>query len=391
VLRAVIFDFDGLVLETEEPIYRAHAEVYRDHGHELSLEFWKTTVGTDTFDPDADLEIRLGRPLDRAAIEAVRTRRTDELLAGREVLPGVLDLRDRARKAGLKLAIASSSSRRWVVGHLERLGIATGWDCIVCREDAPLAKPDPGLYLAALACLGVRAEAAVAIEDSGHGVAAAAGAGIRCVVVPSVMTRGADFTAADLVAESLAAVQLEDLARLVERVPREFISTLRLRLEPIGPEHAAGIHAAATSSLAELRPWMPWAVNLSPDAVRELAAAAPARWEAGREHHFAIIREGSVLGVVGLNREAPGVYELHYWIASYVAGAGLVTEAAAAVLAWARDRLPLQRFTLWAGSENQASRRVAEKLGFQHIGPLPDLKAGGYGPFPAELYELTGL
>src|SRR5207248_1820265 len=112
-------------------------------------------------------------------------RRTQELLAGREVLPGVLELRERALAAGLKLAIASSSSRGWVVGHLERLGIGEGWDCIVCREDSELAKPDPGLYLAALRCLGVAASEAVAIEDSGHGVTAARAAAVACLVVPS--------------------------------------------------------------------------------------------------------------------------------------------------------------------------------------------------------------
>lgn len=215
MLRAVIFDFDGLVLETEEAIYTAHAEVYREHGEELELDFWKTTVGTDRFDPRADLESRLGRPLDWEEITARRRRRTAELLAGRPVQPGVIELRDRALEAGLKLGIASSSSRRWVTGHLERLGLDAGWDCIVAREDAALAKPDPGLYLAAVRCLGVSAQEAVAIEDSAHGVASARAAGIRCVAVPSVMTRGADFAGADRVVESLAGVTLADLERLL--------------------------------------------------------------------------------------------------------------------------------------------------------------------------------
>jgi len=388
VLRALIFDFDGLVLETEEPLYLAHAEIYAEHGQELSLDFWKTTVGTDTFDPDADLESRLGRPLDRAALDRARRRRTEELLAGREVLPGVLDLRDRARAAGLKLGIASSSSRRWVVGHLQRLGLGEGWDCIVCREDAALAKPDPGLYRVALECLGVAPSETVAIEDSGHGVAAARAAGIACLVVPSVMTAGADFSAARLVAESLAGVKLDDLAGWLE-VPREPIVTSRLRLEPVEVRHAEGIHAAAVRSRPELLPWMPWAVENRLDRHQELAAAGPARWAEGLEHHFAITRDGAVLGVLGINQEAPGEWELFYWIASQAAGAGLATEAAAGLLDWAREHLYVKRFTLWAGRDNAPSRRVAEKLGFRDLGPLPEPKAGGLGPFPAELYELT--
>jgi HAD superfamily hydrolase (TIGR01509 family) len=388
VLRAVIFDFDGLVLETEEPIYQAHAEVYTEHGQELSREFWQTTVGTDTFDPDADLESRLGRPLDRAAINRARDRRTRELLAGRQVLPGVLDLRDRARAAGLKLGIASSSSRRWVVGHLQRLGIGEGWDCIVCREDSELAKPDPGLYLAALECLAVAASEAVAIEDSGHGVTAARAAGVACLVVPSVMTAGADFSEARLVAETLAGVTLDDLARLLE-VPRQPILTQRLRLEPVEARHAEAIHAAAVRSRAEMLPWMPWAVENRLDRHQELAVAGPARWAEGRQHHFAITRDGTVLGVLGINQEAPGEWDLFYWVASEAARAGLATEAATALLDWAHEHLYVKRFTLWAGTANAPSRRVAEKLGFRHLGPLPEPKEGGLGSFSAELYELT--
>ena len=383
MLRALVFDFDGLVLETEEPIYLAHAEVYRAHGHELPLEFWKTTVGTDTFDPDADLEARLGRPLDRASIEQARRRRTQELLAGREVLPGVLDLRQRAAAAGLKLGIASSSSREWVLGHLARLGLAQGWDCVICREDAELAKPDPGLYRAALACLGVTAAEAVAIEDSEHGVTAAAAAGLACLVVPSVMTAGADFAAAGRVAESLAGISLSDLARLVP-LARRPIATARLRLEPVGPEHGQGIYAAARRSRAELLPWMPWS-DQPPSWHQAQAAAAPAAWKAGHAYPFAVVLDERVVGVVVLT----GDLEISYWISTDVAGAGLATEAARALIGWAREHLYVKRFTLWAGRENVASRRVADKLGFRHLGPLPEPEDGGLGPFPAELYELT--
>ena len=114
------------------------------------------------------------------------------------------------------------------------------------------------------------------------------------------------------------------------------------------------------------------------------AAAAPEAWEAGRAYPFAVLFENRVAGVVVLG----GDLELSYWIASDAAGAGLATEAASAVLQWARERLYVKRFTLWAGRDNAASRRVAEKLGFRHSGPLPEPKEGGFGPFPAELYEL---
>jgi len=166
-LQAVVFDFDGLILETEMAVYQSWAEIYAEHGHEVSLEFWKTTIGSsiDAWDPHQDLEARLGRSLDRVALRARRRARQMELIAEREVLPCVIELRDEARAAGLKVAIASNSSLEWVMGHLGPRGLVEGWDCIRTRADVTRPKPAPDLYLAALDCLGVPAAAAVAIED----------------------------------------------------------------------------------------------------------------------------------------------------------------------------------------------------------------------------------
>ena len=121
-----------------------------------------------------------------------------------------------------------------------------------------------------------------------------------------------------------------------------------------------------------------------------MTAAAIGHWRAGAEFHFAIVDPGSrlVLGVVGLNREGDDAAELHYWIRSDRAGQGLTTEAALEIIDWGRRVLHLTRLTLWAGRDNHASRRVAEKLGFKHVGPLDWEPDGGLGPFPAESYFL---
>ena len=116
----------------------------------------------------------------------------------------------------------------------------------------------------------------------------------------------------------------------------------------------------------------------------------PGEWAVGRRFHFAIVERdtGMVLGVVGLNREDKRAAELHYWIRSDRAGRGLTTEACRALIAWAPKALGLRRLTLWAGRENHASRRVAAKLGFAHMGPLDWRPEGGLGDFDAEAYEL---
>jgi HAD superfamily hydrolase (TIGR01509 family) len=218
-LKAVVFDFDGLILETEGAVYRSWAEIYAEHGHEVSLDFWKTTIGSsiDAWDPHADLEARLGRNLDRAALRTRRRARQMELLAEQDLLPGVLELREGARAAGLKVGIASNSSLEWITGHLEPRGLLEGWDCIRTRADVARPKPAPDLYLNVVKCLDVEAEAAVAIEDSPHGVAAAKAAGLLCVAVPGPLTLGLDLGAADLKVASIADLTVARLAGLADR------------------------------------------------------------------------------------------------------------------------------------------------------------------------------
>lgn len=209
MIKALVFDFDGLILDTEGPVYEGWREVYAEHGEELPVSFWQTIIGrgSNWFDPLADLERRLDRQLDREAIRIARQVRVRELVAALPILPGVLEWIEEARRLGLKLGVASSSSRAWVVGHLERLGL-DGWDCIRCRDDVARAKPDPDLYLAAARELEVTPAQAIAIEDSPNGCLAARAAGLYCVAVPNQMTADLEFDAADVRLDSLADVSL---------------------------------------------------------------------------------------------------------------------------------------------------------------------------------------
>ncbi|HXC80055.1 MAG TPA: HAD-IA family hydrolase, partial [Candidatus Acidoferrum sp.] len=174
MIRALVFDFDGLILDTEEPIYRSWLEVYQAHGESLPFERWVQTVGSTNmqFHPQHHLEARLGRPLSQAVLDHRIGRRTEMILA-QQILPGILQHIDDATALGLKLGVASSSTRDWVGGHLERLGILGRFDCVRCRDDVNHAKPAPDLYIAVLDCLGVSPAEAVAVEDSPNGVIAA--------------------------------------------------------------------------------------------------------------------------------------------------------------------------------------------------------------------------
>ena len=212
LIRAIVFDFDGLILDTEEPVYRSWLEVYREHGEELPFERWVEIVGSTTgsFHPQHHLEERLGRSLTREVLDRRIGRRT-ELILAQSLLPGVVQHIESAKAMGLKLGVASSSTRDWVSGHLERLGILDSFDCVRCRDDVANAKPEPDLYIAVIECLGVLASETIAIEDSPNGVLAAKRAGLRCVAIPNSITASLDLSQADLVLNSLADVTLADL------------------------------------------------------------------------------------------------------------------------------------------------------------------------------------
>jgi HAD superfamily hydrolase (TIGR01509 family) len=203
-LRALLFDFDGLLVDTESAEFRAWCELYEHHGHVLDLSTWSLAIGTiDGFDPPAHLT-SLGSP--PSAEELARQKqRVLELCDLEDFLPGVDELLNVARRRKLKTCIVSSSSRAWIEGHLNRRSGLERFDAIVCADGDPArAKPRPVLYLEALERLGVRADEAIAFEDSPNGIAAANAARIFCIAVPNPVTSSLDLSKADLILESLA-------------------------------------------------------------------------------------------------------------------------------------------------------------------------------------------
>lgn len=221
-IQALIFDFDGLILDTEVPDYQSWLEVYREHGCHLPLSTWATYIGgaADVFDAYADLETQLGRPLDRQAIRERKRKRYSELVAAQPILPGIVDYITTAKRLGLKLAVASSGTRDWVVGHLTRLALLDYFDSVKCANDVERVKPDPALYLAALCALHVDAQQAIAFEDSPNGVLAAQRAGLFCVAIPNPLTCQLPLEHANLRLKSLSDVPLESLlARFVDSSP----------------------------------------------------------------------------------------------------------------------------------------------------------------------------
>ncbi|RMF87059.1 MAG: HAD family hydrolase [Nitrospinota bacterium] len=221
-MKAVIFDFDGLMVDTEVPEYESWREVYRQFGLDLALERWVECIGTssDAFDPLAHLEELLGRPVEREKVLATKRQRYLDWVHSQPLLPGVAERIEEARAMGLKLGVASSSSRDWVESHLARHDILHHFDCIRTRDDVCAVKPSPELFLSVATALAVPPAGCLVFEDSAHGVLAAKRAGMYCVAVPNTLTRILDLSLADLQVPSLAAISLPELLERVCSDPK---------------------------------------------------------------------------------------------------------------------------------------------------------------------------
>ncbi len=209
MLRALIFDFDGLILDTETPLIDAYAAVHAAHGVPFERRLFLHGVGHAdySFDPWHGFSPHA----DRAALENERRAAKEQIILALPVLPGVRELLDAARTNGLRVGLASNSPHSWVDGHLRRLGLFERFEFIGCREDVASPKPEPDLYRLVLNRFGLRGREAVAFEDSNTGSRAARRAGVWCVAAPNESTAHHDFSHVDWLVPSLATVDLPAL------------------------------------------------------------------------------------------------------------------------------------------------------------------------------------
>ena len=219
MIEAVVFDFDGLIRDTELYEYHSFRALLQEYDVELPLDLYCTRVGdyNEGFDPYQYLQQCLGKPLD---LELLRTRRRavyTELVPNRLTRPGVMDYLDRAKQLGLPIGLASSSPRNWILTNLEELDITAYFDCIRGNEDVACVKPDPELYQLVTTTLGVFPERAIAFEDSPTGASAALTAGMYCVIVPNELTCHLSFPDCHLRLSAMSDLTLDEvIARLPE-------------------------------------------------------------------------------------------------------------------------------------------------------------------------------
>ncbi len=184
-IAAVVFDMDGVLVDSEERWDRARRDLVAETGGTWKDEATHAMMGMSSPEWSAYVRDELGVPL---PVEEVNARVVAHLLAGYEeglpLIPGAVEAVRRVAALGRPLGVASSSNREVIDLVLDRAGIAGLFSATVSSEEVARGKPSPDVYLEALARLGVAPAAATAIEDSSNGLRAAAAAGMRVVAVP---------------------------------------------------------------------------------------------------------------------------------------------------------------------------------------------------------------
>lgn len=209
--QAIIFDFDGLILDTESPQAEVWFELFKSAGAEFDLKVYNSIIGgfnSDEYRPEVELAQLLndGRSPEELLFQ-VQEAQLERILAN-PINPGVIEILDDARERGILTAVGSSSPREWVHGHLKRLGLFDQFETVVTYDDVNNPKPSPEIFELVLKRLGVEADNAIVLEDSVNGVLAANRANIRVVAVPNEVTKVMDFSLANEVLDSLLELDL---------------------------------------------------------------------------------------------------------------------------------------------------------------------------------------
>lgn len=197
-IQGIVFDFDGVLVDTEWVIYCSWVRLYEREGCHIPLKEFNACLGSgySYWDPGAYLEQLTGKTFDWKKENAVRQVEIERDLEQTGLMRGAAELLDFLEERSIPMAVASSSSRRWVEGWLRKLGIFDRFQGIFCRTDGFAVKPEPDLFLAAAECLRLQPKQCLVIEDSANGVMAAHRAGIPCIALPNRVTCHADFSTA---------------------------------------------------------------------------------------------------------------------------------------------------------------------------------------------------
>lgn len=219
MIKGIIFDFDGLILDTESHQFELFQQLFEEHNVELPFERWLACIGTKT---DFSLFSYLTeQSIDEISEQQLRSDFHQQFVSGLaelEAREGVIEYLKEAKELGLSIGLASSSDKEWVRGHLSNLGLLDYFDCILTSDDVEYVKPSPELYIKAVNCLGLKPDECIAFEDSVNGMTAAKAAGLTCFIVPNFVTSHMTFNGMDGRLNSMIEKRLSEIIEMVQGI-----------------------------------------------------------------------------------------------------------------------------------------------------------------------------
>lgn len=214
MIKAVIFDFDGLLVDTETIWFEAFREVfYERYQVELDLAGYSECIGTGNDVLYSYFRKIAGEAVECELLEELAAARYTSMMRAPVLREGVKEYLEEAKQYNLKIALASSSSKQWVQSYLEQLNIIDYFEVINTKDDVKNIKPDPELYIKTLKDLDLTSKEAVVFEDSLNGLSAAKQARIRCIIVPNAVTKNLKFEDFDERIESMSQISLSNLLK----------------------------------------------------------------------------------------------------------------------------------------------------------------------------------
>jgi HAD superfamily hydrolase (TIGR01509 family) len=212
-IDAVVFDFDGVIIDTETARYEVWMKLFEEYGQILPRDIWVKSIGRSEYviNPYQLLKNMTGKDIDVDKLRVYEKQLEDEYIAKKPLNPGLIDRINEVKSAGGHLAIASSSSRMYVEKHLRNRDILRYFDLLVCRDDVNRHKPNPEPYRKAVESLGADVSYSFAVEDSPSGIESAVAAGLFCIALAGNMTRDMNLTRAHIIADSLKDITFKSL------------------------------------------------------------------------------------------------------------------------------------------------------------------------------------
>ena len=218
-IKGIVFDFDGLILDTETPELESWQFIYKEYGIPFPTKEYIKNIGS-VFDDNSPIQYlieKLGsKKIPQSKIQQKFIELKSHLFEKEPFLPGVLGYLKEASSLGLRIGLASSSDSTWINYHVNRLGLRDYFYCILTKDDVIKVKPFPEIYLLSLLKLGLNNSEVIVLQDSLNGISAAKSAQLFTIAIPNQTTISLNFEKADIVLGSLSDISLIELLNKIE-------------------------------------------------------------------------------------------------------------------------------------------------------------------------------